>query len=347
MNNLRWDNLVGKTIYSRYKVKSVIGSGGAGKVYVAYDIIDGIKVAIKTSNPNQSMSNSKERFKKEANILNKLNHPNIIRFHRFLSSKANDIEMIVMEYVEGISLQEKLKKEKSLDESEVINYVKQILSALKCIHKHKVFHRDVKPENIHITIDGKVKLLDFGIIQDSVDQDLTKHGSIIGTVSYLAPELIEDTNKKASERTDIYSVGIMMYQLLTGVRPFIPSENLSGKDIHHDLAKKILHKTPVQPKKINGLISDSVNAFVMKLIERDPEDRYQSSQEAIDDLEAIERGDDPKDLEEWNISDKEINKETKVTKKLFYLGFSIIFLLLVMVSIIVYTVFFNGSKILS
>ncbi len=285
---IEWDKLEGRTLKNRYEIQGVIGQGGAGKVYLANDLLENKQVAIKTSNPYQTMSNYKERFKMEAKTMSKLSHPNIVKFYEYF--EIDNIEMIAMEYVEGISLESKLKKAKQIDPTEALVYTRELLSALQEVHSHKVFHRDIKTDNIHITVDGTVKLLDFGIVQETLDQDLTRQGSVIGTVSYMAPEIIKSTYKKANERTDIYSVGVMLYQLLTGAKPFIADSGLIGNEKNTNLARKIAFEPPVAVNEINISISKQVNHFVMKMIEKEPSDRYQNTKDALEDINKIIEG---------------------------------------------------------
>ncbi len=293
---LVWNRLEGKTIKDkgvgeeRYEIIKTIGKGGAGVVYLAHDTFEDKHVAIKTADPSPTMSKADVRFKMEANILEKLHSPYIIEFFDYFTQ--NDIQMIVMEYVEGISLESKLKKEKRISPDEAIKFTKQLLEALQEVHSHKVFHRDIKPDNIHITIEGNVKLLDFGIVQESEDQDLTKQGSVIGTVSYMSPEIILAPYKKASPRTDIYSVGVMVYELLTGVKPFNPTEGLVGADKNNDLALKIVREPAIPPAEVDGNIDGNLSNFVMRLIDKEPLDRYQNTKEALADLDKIIRGEE-------------------------------------------------------
>ncbi len=288
---LRWDQLEGKKIKDkgdgkdRYIIKNSIGKGGAGKVYLANDKFENRLVAIKTADPNATMSSFDKRFKMEASILSKLNSPYIISFYDYFVQDG--IQMIVMEYVEGVSLEQKLKKEKRISKDEALKFTKQLLEALEEVHSHKVYHRDIKPDNIHISVEGNIKLLDFGIIQEKIDQDLTRQGSVIGTVSYLAPEIILNPMKKANPRTDIYSVGIMIYELLTGVKPFNADAGLMGAEKNNNLARKIAYEKAIPPSEVDGSIPEELSHFVMRLIDKDPADRYQSTKEALVDINRV------------------------------------------------------------
>ena len=334
---IEWDKLENQVINNRYEIKNSIGEGGAGKVYIAFDRTKQRKVAIKTSNPNQSMSNYKERFFMEAKILSKLNHPNIVKFYEYIS--IEDINMIVMEFIEGESLKKKIDNQSYITKEQSLKYIKQILSALSVIHSHKVFHRDIKTDNIHITIGDNVKLLDFGIIQVAEDQNLTRQGSVIGTISYLAPEIILDPFKKASERTDIYSLGVLFYQLLTGLRPFKEDNNLKSlSDRNNDLASKIAYKPVISPKSIDESISDEMNHLVMKMIERDPSDRYQSTSEVLEDINSLNKG---KKVDHMKGYYEDETEEHSMKKQIILLTSVISTILLILIAVILYFVFFH------
>lgn len=336
---IKWNNLEGKKIrdkgkgVDRYFVEKAIGSGGAGKVYLAKDLTNDNYVAIKTSNPNQTMSNSHLRFEIEAKILSKLNHPNIVKFYDYFSQ--DNVEMIVMEYVEGDSLEKKLSKDKLINLDDSLKYVKQILSALNEIHSHKVYHRDIKTDNIQLTPDGKVKLLDFGIVQETIDQDLTRQGSVIGTISYLAPEIIRDPHKKANARTDLYSVGIMLYQLLTGFKPFNADSGLYGPEKNNNLAQKIVFEEVLTPREHDATIPEEVSHFVMKLIEKDPSNRYQTTNDAIKDLQKIINGEPITTLQGYYGNEKEYSTKKQIIILSSITSVILIILIIVMVIIFI------------
>ncbi len=293
---LQWDKLEGKTINDhgngspRYEIISTIGTGGAGRVYLANDLAEDRKVAVKAANPDPTMSNADKRFQMEANILSKLNSPYIIKFYDYFVQEG--IQMIIMEYVEGISLETKLKKEKVISPDEAMKFTKQLLEALSEVHAHKVYHRDIKPDNIHITIEGNMKLLDFGIVQESDEQNLTKQGSVIGTVSYMSPEIILNPHRKANSRTDVYSVGVMIYELLTGSKPFKAKDGLYGAEKNNDLALNIVRTPAIPPAEMDATIPENLSHFVMRLIDKEPADRYQSAKEALVDLNRVMQGED-------------------------------------------------------
>lgn len=336
---LKWDQLEGKKIkdkgngQDRYVVTNTIGKGGAGKVYLAKDTFQDDKlVAIKTADPNATMSNFEKRFKMEADILSKLNSPYIISFFDYFIQDG--IQMIVMEYVEGIPLDKKLRKERRLSKEDSLKFTKQLLEALHEVHSHKVYHRDIKPDNIHITIDGNVKLLDFGIVQETVDQDLTRQGSVIGTVSYLAPEIIQNPYKKANPRTDIYSVGVMLYELLTGVKPFNADAGLVGADKNNNLARKIVLDPVVDPTDIDGTIPQEVSHFVMMLINKEPADRYQSAKDALLDINRVMNGEAIHALEGYYAGE---SKDFTMKKQIIILSaVAAAFLILFIVAIILF-----------
>ncbi len=331
---MEWDKLEGKIIRDkgtgegRYEVQKRIGTGGAGVVYLAHDIVTNKQVAVKTANPNASMSNNIERFRMEARILSKLNSRNIIAFYDHFQQEG--LDMIIMEYVEGVPLEEKLKKEKRLPKQEAIHIVKQILSALEEVHAHRVFHRDIKPDNIHITVEGEVKLLDFGIVQLTDDQNLTKQGNVIGTISYLAPEIIQHPERKASTKTDVYSVGILFYELLTGVKPFKSKPGLATLgERNNNLALNILTQPAIPPHEVDATIDESLSHFVMKLIDKDPSSRYQSSTEALNDLHKVQNGEDVTKLKEYYLDEQDSSGAMKQYMILGGIAFATIALFIV------------------
>ena len=330
---IEWNKLENLVIKDRYQVLQGLGEGGAGKVYLAFDKIKNRKVAIKTSNPNQTMSNYETRFYMEAKILSKLSHPNIIKFYEYIL--VDNVNMIIMEYVEGTSLKSKLDKHDYISRDQALKYVKQILSALNVIHSHQVYHRDIKTDNIHITIDGDVKLLDFGIVQIAEDQNLTRQGSVIGTISYLAPEIILDPFKKANERTDIYSLGILFYQLLTKIKPFKENGTIANvAERNNDLARKIAFEPVLGPREIDGKISKEIDHLVMKMIEKDPNDRYQTTLEVLNDLHSLNSGGSINQLKGYY---KEETEEHTMKKKIVILTIvtSIILLILIVITILI------------
>ncbi len=326
---IKWNDLNGQILLDRYEILKEIGEGGAGKVYLAFDKKENRNVAIKTANPHATMSNFLERFEKEAKILSKLEHPNIIKFYDLI--EVDDVKMIVMEYVEGISLEDKFRQEKSLPVEEVIEYAEQILSALAVVHENKYFHRDIKTDNMHITVDGKIKLLDFGIVQESDDQDLTRQGSVIGTVSYLAPETIRNPDMPSNPRTEIYSLGIMLYQLLAGVKPFKANPALVGGERNNDLARKIIGTPAIPLNEIDNSISDEVNHFVMKMIEKNPDDRYQTTTEALKDLDAIKKG---KTVQSMSGYYHQETKEYSMKKQIIIISVAIVVAVIVLFAIL-------------
>jgi serine/threonine-protein kinase len=177
-----------------------------------------------------------------------------------------------MEYLDGKTLERYIKEKKYLSSEEVASFALEILKALDYVHQNGIMHRDLKPANITITIDNKLKLMDFGIIQTSINQELTREASIIGTIQYLAPEIFK--GEKSSPPSEMFSIGVLLYRMSTGVLPFKGTS-------HEDTAKKILNDEPLPPTKINPNLDSGLEKIILKLLEKDYYNRYQTAQETI------------------------------------------------------------------
>jgi serine/threonine protein kinase len=255
--------MIGQFIYG-YEITASLGEGGMGKVYRATDNTLGREVALKMLHPNLTREPMfLERFKKEARVLARLLHPNIAVIYNFI--EQNGDYFMVMEYVEGSNLDELLKKYHTLPLNVVVPVVIQALEGLQHAHKKDILHRDIKPSNMMITTDGILKLMDFGIAKIANEQKITQVNKIVGTIEFMAPELIE--GKEASIASDIYAMGIAMYELVAGKLPF---EN----DTDYNLMQSILKKKPLSPDKLNASLPHSISDIILKSIEKKPENRY-------------------------------------------------------------------------
>ncbi|HVZ16324.1 MAG TPA: serine/threonine-protein kinase, partial [Terriglobales bacterium] len=270
--------LVGRTL-GHYQILSETGSGGMGVVYRARDErLDRI-VALKVL-PVGALDNEnvRKRFRNEALTLAKLNHSNIATVHDFDSHEG--IDFLVMEFVEGVTLAEKLLGG-PLPQKTVISLGTQIAATLEYAHQNGIIHRDLKPGNVMVTSSGQVKLLDFGLARlvRTGDTALTESATEIkearGTVPYMAPEQLRGV--QADERTDIYAAGCTLYEMTTGRRPF-PQQDTP------ELITAILHDDAVPPSEINHEISPLLESIVLKAMDKDPDHRYQSAKDLRIDL---------------------------------------------------------------
>lgn len=263
-----------------FLIKAEIGKGGMGTIYYATDMMLNRDIALKVIHP-QLTNNTQlmERFKIEAMTQARMNHPNIVTIFSF--SKIDGDNIIAMEYIEGKNLKDLLIEKRILPLDEALDYLKQILKGLEYSHSRNVIHRDIKPANILITEDGRVKLSDFGIAKVFGKQGLTKTGMLLGTPWYTPPEQI--LGEKIDFRSDLYSVGITFYEMMTGTVPF-DSETNSDFQIQ----KAHLETPPPRPSIYNPEIGTKIEQFILKALQKKPEKRFQSASEmlkAVRDLE--------------------------------------------------------------
>ena len=256
-----------------------------GEVYKAHDEQLDRDVAIKVL-PSGTLADehARKRFRKEALALSKLNHPNIATVHDFDTQEG--VDFIVMELVEGASLAEKVKTG-PLPEKEVSELGAQIADALEEAHERGIVHRDLKPGNIAVTPKGRVKVLDFGLARmlrpvsdEATTEALTQEHAVAGTLPYMSPE--ELRGERADHRSDLYSFGVVLYEMATGRRPF--EHTLSTA-----LADAIIHKPPEPPSTHNRKVSPGLESIIVKALDKDPDHRYQSAREMRVDLERLSR----------------------------------------------------------
>jgi len=250
-----------------YEIVSLVGVGGMGRVYRVRNVIshrtEAMKVLLADLSAEPDLA---ARFVSEIRTLAGLDHPNIAQLHTALLT-GNELVMI-MEFVDGLTLQQ-LARQAPLPAEEIINYMHQVLAALSFAHSHGVVHRDIKPANIMITPQGMVKLTDFGIAKSKVDDELTRPGTTVGSLYYMSPEQAQG-GRAVDGRADIYSVGITMYELMVGRRPF---EDESAYVILHSQ----LNVVPRPPIEINPLLSKPMSDLILKALEKDPAQRFESA----------------------------------------------------------------------
>jgi serine/threonine protein kinase len=284
---LRWPpqsgpQMIGQTV-SRYLILEKIGAGGMGDVYRAYDERLDRDVAVKVLPPGIFRDEAaRKRFHKEALALSKLNHPNIATIHDF--DTQDGIDFLVMEYITGTTLSHKLSSE-ALSEKDVAAFGLQIASALEEAHEHGIVHRDLKPSNILVTSKNQVKILDFGLavlLKPSAAAEATQSdtdvGGISGTLPYMAPEQL--LGMPVDTRSDIYSLGTILFEMVTGRRPF--DQMLSTA-----LCNYIIYKPPPRPAELRHNLSARLEEVILKCLEKEPENRYQSAKELVVDLRRL------------------------------------------------------------
>ncbi len=268
------ENYVGKRLDGRYEIMEIIGVGGMAVVYKAFDNIDHRIVAIKILK-QEYLSNDefKRRFKNESKAIAVLSHDNIVKV--FDVSFGDVIQYIVMEYVDGITLKEYIKQQRAVNIREALYFITQILSALQHAHDKGIVHRDIKPQNIMLISDGTIKVTDFGIARFSQNETRTMTEGAIGSVHYISPEQAKGSVTDA--KTDIYSCGVMLYEMLTGKLPFQSDNAVS-------VALMQLQKDPVRPREINPNIPVGLEEIIIKAMQKNQSSRYQSASEMLGDI---------------------------------------------------------------
>ena len=273
------DKFVGKRLDGRYEIKEIIGVGGMAVVYKAYDNQENRTVAVKILK-EEFISNEEfvRRFKNESKAIAMLSHPNIVKVYDV--SFGDLIQYIVMEYIDGITLKEYIEHEGSLRWKDAVHFTIQILKGLQHAHDKGIVHRDVKPQNIMVLPDGTIKVTDFGIARFARSEQRTITDKAIGSVHYISPE--QARGERTDEKTDIYSVGVILYEMLTGQLPFQAENAVS-------VAIMQLQREPQLPTEINGSIPLGLEQITMHAMQKNPERRYQSASEMLCDLGAFRK----------------------------------------------------------
>ena len=272
------DNLVNKVISDRYEILEIIGCGGMSKVYRAYDRVDDRVVALKILK-KEFMSNDeyRTRFRNESRAVSLLNHQNIVKI--FDVSNTDNLQYLVMEHIEGITLSEFLEKQKVLNWKEALIIVVQVLKALQHAHDKGVIHRDIKPQNI-LLYNQLIKVTDFGIASFKRGDIVSVDNGVLGSAGYISPE--QAAGKFTDERSDIYSVGVVLYQMLTGELPF-------DGETDDEIARKHIAQEPKKPTEINSRIPRGLEQITLRAMQKDTDDRYHSAAEFLKDLDEFWR----------------------------------------------------------
>ncbi len=267
-SNGKFDSLVGQVIDKRYKVLSVVGEGGMAVVFKAQDLTAGRTVAVKVLNESgDSDGHAVKRFLNESKAISMLSHENIVKIYDV--SVGRELKYIVMEYVEGETLKEYMdKRGKKLSLSEALGFTEQILLALEHAHSKKVIHRDIKPHNIMVLKNGCIKVTDFGIAKTPSGDTISMTDKALGTVYYVSPE--QASGRETGYYTDIYSVGVMLYEMSTGKLPFYADSPVT-------VAMKQINDDPEPPCKVSPDLPRGLEQVILKAMSKNPEDRFRSA----------------------------------------------------------------------
>lgn len=275
------DRSQGTLFAGRYVLERKLGAGGMADVWLAEDQELGRRVAVKILHERYATDEQfVERFRREATHAAGLSHPNIVSI--FDRGTSNGSYFIVMEYVEGRTLKELIVTRGPCPVGVAISYARQVLAAVRYAHRNGIVHRDIKPHNVIVDGDGRVKVADFGIARAGASQ-ITEAGSIIGTAQYLSPE--QARGAPVDESSDLYSTGIVLYELLTGEVPF-------GGETPVEIAMKHLSQTPEPPSVLRHEVPRDLDLVVLRSLAKEPVDRYRSAKEMDHDLELVARGEE-------------------------------------------------------
>ncbi len=273
------DTLIGTVFDGRYRIERKLGTGGMADVYLAEDQELGRRVAIKILNDRHAADDQfVERFRREAKNAAGLSHPNIVSIYD--RGEAEGTYYIAMEYLDGRSLKELIVSRGQAPIRLAIEYARQILAAIGFAHRHGIVHRDIKPHNVLVGPEGRVKVTDFGIARSGASQ-MTEVGSIIGTAQYLSPE--QARGSPVDQTSDVYSVGVVLFELLTGQVPFTGDTPL-------EIAMKHLSEVPKPPSEVRPEVPHDLDLVVLRALAKDPADRYRTADEMDADLARVLEG---------------------------------------------------------
>ena len=273
------DKYIGKRLDGRYEIHELLGVGGMAYVYKAYDNIEKRWVAIKILKEELSgNSDFLRRFRNESKAIAVLSHPNIVKVYDV--SFGDRIQYIVMEYIDGITLKQYIEQQGEIKWREALYFTVQILRALQHAHEKGIIHRDIKPQNIMLLEDGTIKVTDFGIARFSQAETQTMTDKAIGSVHYIAPE--QARGGYINDKADIYSVGVMLYEMLTGQLPFVADNAVS-------VAIMQMQAEPTPPSRINPSIPKGLEEITMHAMEKNPAQRFPSAADMLEDVERFRR----------------------------------------------------------
>src|ERR687888_500799 len=273
------DTLIGTVFDGRYRIVRKLGAGGMADVYLAEDQELARRVAIKLPTDRHAADGQFiERFRREAKNAAGLSHPNIVSIYD--RGTAEGTYYIAMEYLDGRSLKELIVGRGPAPIKVAVEYTRQILGAIGFAHRHGIVHRDIKPHNVLVSPEGRLKVTDFGIARAGASQ-MTEVGSIIGTAQYLSPE--QARGSPVDQTSDLYSVGVVLYEMLTGQVPFTGDTPL-------EIAMKHLSEVPTPPSELRPEVPHDLDLVVLRALAKDPSERYQNAEEMDTDLAQVAEG---------------------------------------------------------
>lgn len=269
--------MIGKVMGNRYELLEQLGGGGMAIVYMGRDTLLNRLVTVKMLRPEfTSDEDFVKRFRREAQAVASLSHPNIVSIYDV--GLEDKVHYLVMEYVEGDNLKNLIREQGVVPVDRAVEVARQVSEALQHAHENNIVHRDIKPQNILITKGGRAKLTDFGIAREATTATLTQTDTIVGSVHYLSPE--QARGDTADPRSDIYSLGIVLYEMVTGVLPF-RGETPIGVALKH------IQESPAQPSSLNPSIPPALERIIIRAMSKNPVDRYQSAKDMSIDLERL------------------------------------------------------------
>lgn len=271
------DSNIGKMLDGRYELLELIGTGGMANVYRANDIVENRDVAVKIlRNEFADSEEFQRRFRNESKAIAVLSHPNIVKIYDV--GFTDKVQFIVMEYVDGITMADYIEQQGVLKWQDAVYFTMQMLRALQHAHDNGIVHRDVKSSNVMLMRDGKIKMMDFGIASFNRESSKTVSDKTIGSVHYISPE--QARGDLTDERSDIYSTGIVLYEMLTGKKPF-------DGDTPVQIALMHMQSTAKKPSELNSTIPEGLEQIVLHAMQKEPSARYQTAGEMIKDLEEL------------------------------------------------------------
>lgn len=290
--------VIGQLLGNRYRILELIGEGGMALVYKAECVLLQRTVAVKILRPQYS--SDKEfvtRFRREAQAAASLSHPNVVNIYDV--GQDGGVHYIVMELIEGDNLKSLIRKEAPLPVNRALHIALQICEALRHAHDHNIIHRDIKPHNILLTADGRVKVTDFGIARAISAGGFTQTGVVMGSVQYFSPE--QAKGQPVGPQSDLYALGCVLYEMLTGEVPFTGESPIA-------IALKHIQEKPVSVKKLRPGLPPGAVRVIEKALAKDPEERYPSAWSMIIDLRAALGIEPPEEKEERGLSDPNFNR---------------------------------------